>query len=210
MRNPVILCDFDGTIADSLPCLLEIYNRIAPALKAEPITQQMFNHLRLLPARQAVKAMGVSKRRLTSRIPFILREYRSMIDRIQPYPGIREVLQQLANRGITMGLLSSNSTANLQEFLQRHNIYCFAMVIGTGGIMRKHAAIRKCMRENSIPRDTLIYVGDEIRDIKAARKCKVRCAAVTWGMHPESMLVQQKPDVIIRQIEDLLSLPKLI
>jgi phosphoglycolate phosphatase len=46
-------------------------------------------------------------------------------------------------------------------------------------------------------------VGDETRDIDAAREAGVQCAAVTWGIHSRQVLQKHAPAAIIDKPEEL-------
>lgn len=56
-----------------------------------------------------------------------------------------------------------------------------------------------------IPQEVL-YVGDETRDIDAARKAQVPVVAVSWGFNTYSTLARQNPDYLIEDPEELLLL----
>jgi phosphoglycolate phosphatase-like HAD superfamily hydrolase len=49
-----------------------------------------------------------------------------------------------------------------------------------------------------------MYIGDEFRDMAAARKAGVQAVAVTWGYHAESLLRQTEPNVVVNQPSELL------
>jgi phosphoglycolate phosphatase len=52
----------------------------------------------------------------------------------------------------------------------------------------------------------MLYVGDEIRDIKAAKKAEVPMAAVTWGFNSPESLHAQSPEHVITSPHELLHL----
>ena len=52
--------------------------------------------------------------------------------------------------------------------------------------------------------DQVVYVGDEVRDIKAARQAGVAMAAVTWGFHRRELLAPCRPDYLLERPEELL------
>jgi len=54
--------------------------------------------------------------------------------------------------------------------------------------------------------EDVIYIGDEVRDIEAARAAGIKIASVTWGYNLESILTENKPDYIVTQPRDLLNL----
>ncbi len=49
----------------------------------------------------------------------------------------------------------------------------------------------------------MLGVGDEVRDIEAARSVGMATAAVTWGCARESALREAGPDVVFQSVEEL-------
>lgn len=63
------------------------------------------------------------------------------------------------------------------------------------------------LRKYGIRPEETIYVGDETRDIEAARKTNIEIIAVSWGYNSKQLLEKQKPDFLIdkpRQLVDIL------
>jgi len=52
----------------------------------------------------------------------------------------------------------------------------------------------------------MLYVGDEIRDIRAARKVGIAVAAVTWGFNSQEALAAENPDFLVDSPEKFLAL----
>lgn len=54
----------------------------------------------------------------------------------------------------------------------------------------------------------VIYVGDETRDVEAAKKVGVKVIAVTWGINSEKILRKQNPDYLIVKPKELIEVLK--
>jgi phosphoglycolate phosphatase-like HAD superfamily hydrolase len=52
----------------------------------------------------------------------------------------------------------------------------------------------------------VVYVGDEERDVVAARQAGVDIAAVTWGYNSPELLAVQEPDYLIDYPDELRTL----
>ena len=48
-----------------------------------------------------------------------------------------------------------------------------------------------------------IAIGDETRDIEAARAAGIACGAVTWGYAARQALIDRKPDLVFERVEDI-------
>lgn len=53
-----------------------------------------------------------------------------------------------------------------------------------------------CNKYNINPLE-VIYVGDEDRDIIAAKKTKIKTIAVTWGFNTNEKLSRENPDYLV-------------
>jgi phosphoglycolate phosphatase-like HAD superfamily hydrolase len=51
-----------------------------------------------------------------------------------------------------------------------------------------------------------VYVGDESRDLDAARKAGVSVAAVSWGFHAPELLASMNPTYMLEHPRELLRL----
>ncbi len=62
------------------------------------------------------------------------------------------------------------------------------------------------MKDKTIPHDDPIYVGDEIRDVEAAKKAGIRVIGVSWGYNSKNALLKAKPDHVIENPEEIESI----
>ncbi|MEM9992106.1 MAG: HAD-IA family hydrolase, partial [Bacteroidota bacterium] len=108
-----------------------------------------------------------------------------------------EVVEQLHQMTIPMGVVTSNTTANATAFLEKYAVLdCFEFVKGSKRTKKKHKKLRKVLRNYpDIPTEHILYIGDEVRDIAACRKVNIQCGAVTWGQASRQLLEQHTPDV---------------
>ncbi|MCB5279099.1 MAG: HAD-IA family hydrolase [Candidatus Cloacimonetes bacterium] len=197
MSLPFLLFDFDGTIADSIHLGLKIANHLAPRFGLDTLSEEDFAKVRSMSIPKALKYLKIPVYKLPKLIPTALIEYRHLIHELEPFVGIREMLQELNSMQCPMALLSSNSNENVWYFLQHHHLNHFNWVEGTSGILKKHNSIRKQLKKHKLKSDNVIYVGDEIRDIIAAHKCGLRIISVSWGFHTTDLLVQKDPDYLV-------------
>src|SRR4030067_1015829 len=116
-----------------------------------------------------------------------------------------EIFQKLSKKYLKRRLTIKE---NKKIFLEKNKmdffdfLNCGTSLLGKGRILSKVIKERKYIKEN------VIYVGDEIRDIDAARKIKIKVAVVTWGFNPKEALIKYNPDFIIEKPEELLLLVK--
>jgi phosphoglycolate phosphatase len=68
--------------------------------------------------------------------------------------------------------------------------------VGYPRLFGKGKALRRIVRAERLDSSEVLYVGDEVRDIEAARKARVASAAVTWGLNTEAILRAGGPDLV--------------
>jgi phosphoglycolate phosphatase len=209
MTQKVIIFDFDGTIADTVDALVSIANRLALDFGYVPITPDELALLRNLTAREIIKHSGIS----LLKIPFLVKkvkgELKNKIRELQPIAGVQEALIELNSQGYRLGIITSNSQENVTEFLKYHNLdYLFDFIYSGVTIFGKTTIINNVLRQKQLKTNTVIYVGDETRDIEASKKANIKVIAVTWGFNSSEALAQQNPDFLIDKPSELLDVVK--
>lgn len=201
-----IVFDFDGTIADSLSELVTIYNDIAVTLGFNKMTESTIYDFRKKNPRQILKCLGIPY----YMVPIIAIRVRQLLKKripfIKPFTSIMKVLENLKESGYVMYILSSNSKENITLFLENNNIDYFEKIYSNAGIFGKEKMITRLIKDNNIPPDKIIYVGDEARDIEASKKSKIQCIAVTWGYNHKELLQQSTPDYLADKPVQLLEI----
>jgi phosphoglycolate phosphatase len=206
MTQKVIIFDFDGTIADTLDALVSIANRLALEFGYVQITQQELSLLRNLTSREIIKYSGIS----VLKIPFLVKkvksELKNKIHEFKPIPGIKEALIELKEHGYRLGIITSNSKDNVTEFLKNNDLASLFDFIYSGvTIFGKTTIINNVLKQKQIKPQQVIYVGDETRDIEASKKANIKVIAVAWGFNSPEVLAQQKPDFLIHNPSELLT-----
>ena len=132
MTQKVIIFDFDGTIADTVDALVNIANSLAVEFSFAPITPEEFLLLKNLTSREIFKYSGIP----LFKIPFLLKkvkkELKNKIPELKPIQGIPEALLELKENGSRLGIITSNSKGNVQEFLKINNLDNFFEFVHTG------------------------------------------------------------------------------
>jgi phosphoglycolate phosphatase len=125
---------------------------------------------------------------------------------VNPIEGIPEVLARLHGRGHRIGILTSNSESNVAAFLSRHDLPYFHFVRTSSKLFGKASQMKKIIKEEKVPPADALYVGDETRDVEAAKESGLRMAAVTWGYNSKAALEAMSPDHLLHKPAELLLL----
>lgn len=209
MTIKVIIFDFDGTVADTFDALVTISNNLAPEFGYLPTTPEDIPKIKDLTTREIIQQSGLA----VYKIPFLLRkvisELNSKIHALSPVEGMQTALFELKRQGNNLGIITSNDRKNVQIFLQNNGLLeLFTFIYGGTRIFGKSRVINNFLRQANLRPEEVIYVGDETRDIEAAKKSNIQVIAVSWGFNSRKVLKQQKPDFLIEHPQQLVELIK--
>lgn len=201
-----LLFDFDGTLVNSLEVAFSTFERVGPDFGCGPISREQMERLRGLHALEVVQALGVPLYRLPQLATRMRRAMRADLMETPPIDGMGEVLEILSARGHRFGVLSSNARSSVCAYVRRYRLPGLDAVVGGTGLFGKAGALRQQVRRRGFDPRHLLYVGDELRDLEAARDAGVRFAAVAWGYTPIECLADAGPDFQCRHPTDLLGI----
>lgn len=197
-----IIFDFDGTIADSFDLVLDLFYELTGH---ERFTPEEIAKLRRIPSlRKLAKAVGLSPRQA----PRVYLKGRTMMGKrmveVGPCKGMDTALETLHRQGHQLFVMSSNSQRNVEAFLRTHNLRKFFQgVYGGVGLLSKAGALNKVVRLNQLDVEQTFYVGDEVRDVHAAKRAHVRAVSVSWGYNDAAVLEREKPFAVAKTPKDL-------
>lgn len=200
----VILFDFDGTIADSLATGIQIINQLADEFGYRQLDLQEIKRLKDLSSREIIKQSEVS----ILKLPFLVRRFVTEMNRemqsLQMVPGVKDALLTLSDRGDRLGIVSTNSRENVKTFLKAHALdSLFEFIVCSTKPFGKSRLIQRIIRQNNLDSRSVFYVGDETRDIEAARKGNVSAIAVSWGFNSRQALAKHAPDFLVENPHEL-------
>lgn len=205
MNAKIVFFDFDGTIADTRDTFIEIVNRLSREFGYKPVEQEDIERFKNLSSKEIIKQSEIS----LIQIPFLLRrvktESNKKIATLEPFIGLSACLHQLRQKGYELGIITSNLEKNVITFLQNNELdHLFKFIYCDTSLFGKDKVINQIIRQNKFKRENIIYVGDETRDISAARKSNIKIIAVGWGFNSPKILAKYEPDVLIHHPQDLI------
>ncbi|WP_088894372.1 HAD-IA family hydrolase [Leptolyngbya ohadii] len=200
----LIVFDFDGTIADSLEIFIKTANQLAEDYGYAPVAASQVPLFRTFSARKMIRYLGIPAWKL----PFYLQRFRQELSQFIPdlqfIPGMREALLELHQQGYRLGIVTSNSSENVACFLQLQEMsHLFEFVDGAQILSGKAWVLRKLVRLNRTESQQLVLVGDEVRDVKAAKRAGLASIAVSWGLNDRTILLAAAPDALIDRPDQL-------
>ena len=206
MSYQLAIFDFDGTLADSWPFFMSVFNDIADQHGFRRVDACQAERLRHYGPRDIMRHVGMPAWKLPI-------ASRSFIDRMRGHPGqiplfdgVEGALRALDRAGMRLALVSSNAEDNVRRTLGPELASLFRHYECGMSIFGKSARIRKVVRQARTPPERALYVGDQTTDAEAARRAGVGFGAVSWGYAPIEALRNAGAEREFGAPGDLLSL----
>jgi phosphoglycolate phosphatase len=199
-----IIFDFDGTIADTLDAVVKIVNDHSEDFGYNKVTKQDIPYLQGKKPREILSHLGISIFKLPSWVKKIHSEINKEITNMTPTVNISPLLSDLSDdTDIHLGILTSNTQENVQQFLEKNELDFFEFVHTGKSVFGKSHLINKIVKQQHLNPNEVVYVCDEIRDIEAARKSGIQSVAVTWGYNTKDVLAKENPNFLVATPDEL-------
>jgi phosphoglycolate phosphatase len=194
--------DFDGTLADSFPWFLSVLDQTADKFGLTRVKPEDIPTLRELSSHDVLRRLGVPFYKLPAISTFVRGLAVEGILRIPLFAGAAEALAALKSGGVKLALVSSNAEAAVRAVLGPAADLIDRYACGSS-LFGKSQKFEAVLGELGLPRDETIAIGDEIRDIDAARKTHLTAGSITFGYNSRDALERHHPDYLFDSYEEL-------
>lgn len=206
LKKKVLVFDFDGTIADTLKVALLIVNEIGEDFGWPHLDKAGFVEYKKKSLRELMDMVGLKYRHLPRIVRKSRQGFRRHLDEVKPIEGIPEVLRELKSRGYVLGILTSNTKRNVRQFLAAHDLELFDFLHAPNSLYGKAPVLKRIRKKYRIQNEDLVMIGDEHRDLDAAKQAEVDGLGVLWGFHEAPQLEESKPIFLAEKPSQLLEL----
>lgn len=195
MTYKLAIFDFDGTLADSFPFFLSVFNTIADQHGFGRIDVARADSLRHYSTRQMMKHVGMPAWKLPLASKTFMAMMQASAGSIRVFDGVDDALRALARSGMQLAVVSSNSEHNVRRVLGPQLAGLVGQFECGMSIFGKAARIGQVIRRARVAPAQAIYVGDQGTDAEAARKAGTHFGAVCWGYATIEALRQHAPEM---------------
>ncbi len=126
--------------------------------------------------------------------------------RTDSYPGIREMIRALRERGILTAVVSNKPDAAVKKLAQDYFEGLFDLAVGEqAGIRRKPAPdmTEKALAALGIRREEAVYIGDSEVDLETAANAGLPCIGCAWGFRGAAFLRAHGAELLAESAEDV-------
>jgi phosphoglycolate phosphatase len=209
-----LLFDLDGCLVDSLPAIRGCWERTLPRFGLALPPDAEIRRLAGPPVDEVARALVPDAP--PERIAEIVAAYRlcslAAAAEVPAFPGVPELVGELADRGIVLGIATSKSIEVAEPVLEALGLRDrFAVVEGTRvdelGTAKETVVARALagLQALGVPRATAL-VGDRAHDVIGAHAHGLRAFGVLWGYGGREELEATGADALIERPADLLEL----
>lgn len=202
LQYRLIIFDFDGTLADSGDWFVSMIDHLAQCFDFRRVSPEEVEALRGRTTRDVIRLLGIPRWKL----PRIARHARALLslqtDRIALFDGVAPLLWHLRASGVRLALVTSNAEHNVRAILGGAAA-AFDWFECDAALFGKARRYRRIVRRSGLACADTLSIGDETRDIVAARKAGVAAGAVLWGYAHADALLAMHPDFVFASPADI-------
>jgi pyrophosphatase PpaX len=181
MPITALIFDMDGTLGDTLPSILialrETFARFAGRVYTDDEIVAMFG-----PSEEGIIRRHVPSDVYEPAVQYYLDRY-SDLHADRPFPGIRELMADLKERGFRIGVATGKGPKTASISMRAYGLESFIDRLETGSAHGavKPELIRRIVVSWGLPADQVAYVGDALSDMTDARIAGVLPLGAAWS-----------------------------
>ncbi|MEN9203104.1 MAG: HAD family hydrolase [Thermostichus sp. DG_1_6_bins_120] len=190
MAPKLLIFDFDGTLVNSEPGILEAIRHTVTALDLPPEAVESWREMIGIPLERQLSVL--LPQHAQHRIPEGVEIYRRYYEDIrpqhsEPFPGILELLASLAGR-IPLAIASSKQRESILPVLDQWGYRdLFEPIVSPAEVIhpKPHPdSVERILAYYNLAPAYTVLIGDTEYDMEMARRAGVGAWGVGWGIHP--------------------------
>lgn len=206
-RHDAVLLDLDGTLSESGPTIVAAVSRALEHLGRDPLDETALRAFIGPPLEVAFSSLPDFDDDLVAEAARVYRQY---YDLLGPplYDGVEDALQRLRDAGLKISLATSKPEPLALEIVtDKGLLHLFDAVCGAGHDSErttKADVVAKALDRLGHPQRA-VMVGDRHHDVEGAAAHGLPCIGVLWGYGGADELTAAGASVLVRDVDELLS-----
>ena len=208
-----VICDLDGTLADTSGDLIAAANACFVADGLGALLDAEADKLTAFHGGRAMLQLGLRRagindpKKIDAQYPQLLEYYAENINvHTRLYPGVRQALEEMLAAGYRLGICTNKPSGLAEQLLQKLEVRdYFGSMIGADTLpVRKPdpAPYLAAVRDAGGDPGNSFLVGDTETDVKTARAAGVPVVLVSFGPEGEGVS-RLKPDALLPHYAEL-------
>ena len=212
MRLQAVLFDMDGTLLDSAPDFIAIAQAMRAAHGLPPMEDKLIrDHVSGGARAMVLRAFDVdpmSEQFEALRMEFLERYQEHCAVLTKPFDGIAELLADIEHAKLIWGVVTNKPVRYAAPIMEQLGLAERSAILicpdhVTNSKPDPEPLLLACSRLGLDPASVL-YIGDDLRDIESGRSAGTKTAAVTYGyIHPDDNPRHWGADVVVDHPSEL-------
>jgi len=201
-----VIFDLDGTLIDSIEIYYQALTTVTSRIGLQVSREEIFEPM--------AEGLDPWERLFHDRLPNLeekMRQFRremrpiflDALDRVRPFPGVREVLSLLLDRKIKLGVVTDSSDASLKPLHENTlNSYFHAIVTHNDGLPKKPEplGILECLSRMGAQPGNAVVVGDTLMDVRAGKGAGTLTLGVLSGLATRTQFEKDPPNALVQDV----------
>ncbi|NBO66088.1 MAG: HAD family hydrolase [Acidobacteria bacterium] len=208
-RFEAVIFDLDGTLADTFPTVVRIFNRLfsqtVPEVTGRGWTLDELRPHFGPPETQILRNLFPDEAIHRPLIDEFFRLCSEDGAEIRAYPGIAPLLSRLGQSAVKLGVYSGANTRSARIRVGHAGLLDHFPVILGGDEVERHKpdpeGLFKLLAQFGVKPESAIFIGDMVADVLAGRRAGMKTIAVTWGAGLTAELRAADPDFLVDEVE---------
>jgi pyrophosphatase PpaX len=211
MTYGLYLFDLDGTLIDSIALILASFHHTRLVHFGDRLPDESYLETLGLPLREAFRSTAptpeLAEAMVRTYVEYNLAHHDDMV---RAYPGVADMIGQLADRGARLGIVTSKMKSHAERGLRVAGLRdAFEVIVSADEVTHGKPdpePVLLALQRFGRSADETIFVGDSPHDIQAGNRAQVSTAAAIWGPFPRASLERARPTHWAERPQDVLSL----
>lgn len=212
MRKKIIILDFDGTIADTKPVILNTFHRTLDAMHLPQHSDEEIAATIGLPLMEAFPVLEPMDREKAAECTDTYREIFEDVNReigVSMFPNVSDTIHRLSDMGLIITIATSRGYSSAAQFIKSFHLdNIIKYIIAAEDV--KHAKpdaepVTTTLKHFNLKPEDAVVVGDTHFDILMGRNAHASTIGVSYGNGSRESLQDAGADVVIDDFKDILN-----
>lgn len=208
MRYQMIVWDWDGTLMDSTPTIVDCIQKACADLGFPIPSDELASHVIGLGLADALRIAipAISPERHPAMVERFRYYYLAKDHELTLFKGARELLSTLKDRGHFLAVATGKPREGLNRSLKFHQLEDMFTDTRTADETKSKPHPQMLFELSDalmVPLDKILMIGDTSHDLNMALNAGVDAVAVTYGAHSANSLRTLNPVKCVDSVEEL-------